>query len=325
MKSILKILGIILLVLVVFIASAITYIKNFLPDVGDPEDIQVEITDERVERGKYLANSVAVCMDCHSTRDWSKYSGPLKEGTLGIGGEYFGQEFGFPGKYYSKNITPFGIKRYTDGELLRVITTGVNKDGRAMFPVMPYPYYGKMDTEDIKSIIAYIRTLEPIESLVPESVSDFPMSIIINTIPQKADPQTRPNVSNSVEYGSYLVNAAACIECHTQAEKGQIIPELKLAGGRDFQFPTGAVVRSANLTPHETGIGKWEKETFIRRFKIYTDSSYVNPSVKPDEFNSIMPWMMYATMSEQDLGAIYDYLKSNKPIENTVVKWTPAP
>ena len=68
----------------------------------------------------------------------------------------------------------------------------VNKDGKAIFPVMPYKYYGQMDVEDIKSIIAYIRTLKPIENVVPKSSSDFPMNFLINTIPEKAHSSKRP-------------------------------------------------------------------------------------------------------------------------------------
>jgi len=51
---------------------------------------------------------------------------------------------------------------------------------------MPYPNYGRMDKEDIYSMIAYIRSLAPIENEVPESKPDFPMNFIINTIPVKA-------------------------------------------------------------------------------------------------------------------------------------------
>src|SRR5687768_8942224 len=109
MKKVFRILGIILIVLIVFIAGAIIYIKTALPDVGDAPDLQVQRTPERIERGKYLANAVAVCMDCHSTRDWSKFSGPIKPGTFGQGGERFDHSMGFPGIYYSKNITPDGI------------------------------------------------------------------------------------------------------------------------------------------------------------------------------------------------------------------------
>src|SRR5690606_41947964 len=85
---------------------------------------------------------------CHSPRDWSRFSGPITPGTLGMGGDRFDQTVGMPGVFYARNITPAGIGRYTDGELFRVITSGVTKEGHAIFPLMPYPYYGKMDPED---------------------------------------------------------------------------------------------------------------------------------------------------------------------------------
>ncbi|HNR74792.1 MAG TPA: cytochrome C, partial [Cyclobacteriaceae bacterium] len=109
MKKLLKVLGYLILFIVVAIGAFLTYLKTALPNVGDAEDIKIEYTPERIERGRYLANSVSVCMDCHSTRDWTKFSGPLTEGTLGQGGETFDQSFGFPGKYISRNITPHGI------------------------------------------------------------------------------------------------------------------------------------------------------------------------------------------------------------------------
>ncbi|MBI1768365.1 MAG: cytochrome C [Bacteroidetes bacterium] len=325
MKKIFKILGIILTVIVVGIGALLTYVKAALPNVGKAEEITLEYTPQRIERGKYLANAVCACMDCHSKRDWSKFSGPLENGTLGQGGERFDQSVGLPGVFLSRNITPEGITRYTDGELFRVITTGVNKEGDAMFPLMPYSHYGKMDREDIYSIIAYVRSLSPVKNEVPPSEPDFPMNFIIHTIPQKANFQIKPDTSDILAYGSYMVNASGCIECHTQVEKGIIIPELAFSGGREFLFPDGSVVRSTNITPdEETGIGKWTKEAFVQRFKLFKDSSYVLPSVNAGDFNSYMPWTMYAGMSKQDLGAIYTYLKSVKPISNIVVKFSEA-
>jgi mono/diheme cytochrome c family protein len=300
MKKFLKILLYALLVIVVLVGSLLTYVKTALPNIDPAEELTIEGTPERIERGKYLAHSVTICMDCHSTRDWSKFSGPLTEGTLGKGGERFDESVGMPGVFISKNITPHGIERYTDGELFRVITTGVTKEGRAMFPLMPYPYYGKMDREDIYSIIAYLRTLEPIANDVPESTPNLPMSFIINTIPQPASPQTRPDTTDQLAYGAYMTNASGCVECHTDVKNGQIIKEVSFGGGRLFKFPDGSAVRSANISPDgDTGIGKWTREQFVARFKAFADSSYVVPSVKPGDFNTIMPWTMYARMKEE--------------------------
>ena len=322
MKKALKYFGYFVAILVLGIAALLLYVRMALPNVGDAEDLTIEYTEARIARGEYLANSVAVCIDCHSERDWTKFSGPITPGTLGKGGDRFDQSMGLPGVYYAKNITPTGISRYTDGELFRLITTGVTKEGRAMFPLMPYPYYNRMDKEDIYSIIAYVRSLNPIDNVVPDSEPDFPMNFILNTIPKPADPQQRPDKSDQLAYGAYMTNASGCIECHTDVDKGQIIRELAFSGGREFQFPDGSVVRSSNITPHETGIGALTEEAFVARFKMYKDSAYVLPTVAPGEFNTIMPWTMYAQMEEEDLAAIYAYLRTVKPIENKVVKFT---
>lgn len=325
MKKLLKVFLYLIILAVVGIAGLLAYVKFALPKVDPATNLKVEATPERIARGKYLANHVNVCMDCHSIRDWSKYSGPLKEGTLGMGGDRFDETMGFPGVYFARNITPAGISAYTDGELYRLITTGVDRNGRAMFPVMPYPYYSKMDPEDIKSIIAYIRSIPPIKNEVQDSKSNFPMNFILNTIPKNAEPQKLPSKSDKVAYGSYLVNAAGCVECHTQVDKGQIIEELKFSGGRDFQFPDGSVLRTSNITPdNETGIGKWTEQEFIRKFKAYADSGYVVPNVAPGEFNTIMPWTMYAGMTEEDLASIYAYLRTIPPKKNLVERFSKA-
>ena len=138
MKKAMKIASFVLLALIICLGILLTYVKTALPNVGEPEVISIEHTPARLERGTYLANHVYVCVDCHSKRDWTKFSGPLVEGTIGMGGETFDQRYGFPGKFYSRNISPAGIGTWTDGELLRAISTGVSKSGRALFPVMPH-------------------------------------------------------------------------------------------------------------------------------------------------------------------------------------------
>lgn len=317
-----KIIIILLSLIIVVVAGSVLYLKVALPDVGNPPDLTIHSNTALVKRGAYLATHVAVCIDCHSTRDWSRFSGPIIPGTLGKGGEYFGPEMGFPGKFYSRNLTPFNLKNWTDGEIFRAITSGVDKDGVALFPVMPYLHYGKMDKEDVYAIIAYLRTLKSIENTPPPSSPNFPMNLIINTIPQKPAFSHRPNPSSQLQYGAYLVNVASCMECHTKVKEGKIIPSLAFSGGRNFEMPNGTV-SSANITPDkQTGIGNWTEADFVARFKDYEDSSatYILP---PHAVNTIMPWAMYAGMDTTDLKAIYAYLRTVKPIKNNVVHFQP--
>lgn len=305
------------------ISSGLVYLKAALPSVGDAPNIKVEADSALLKRGEYLANHVMVCMDCHSKRDWTLFSAPLVAGTLGQGGEIFDENFGFPGRFTSKNLTPTNLADWTDGEIFRAITTGVNKHGKALFPVMPYLRYGQADEKDILAVIAYLRSLKPIENEIAASEPAFPMNFIINTIPQKANLQTKPDTGNAVEYGKYLFNIAACGDCHTKQDKGKPIAGMEYAGGFEFPLPDFGVCRSANITPDkETGIGTWTKEKFVSRFKAYTDSAYQSPKIEKGYFNTVMPWKMYGGMSEQDLAAIFEYMQTLKPISNKVEHFT---
>jgi len=310
-------------ILIGTILIIIGYLSFYLPKAEAAPDIKVEINELQVERGKYLANHVMLCMDCHAVRDFSLFAGPPTPGTLGGGGDVFDQNMGFPGRFVSRNLTPFALSDWTDGEIFRAITTGVSRDGSALFPVMPYPHYSKLAEEDIYAVIAYLRTLDPIENELESSTADFPVSILINTMPVEPEFQPRPTLDNPVDYGRYMITAAACTDCHTRMENGAFVGE-PYAGGNEFRLPDGSIVRSANLTPHETGIKNMSKEQFVRRFKVYADSSYAPNKVAPGEFQTLMPWQMYAGMATEDLEAIYDYLRTLEPVENKVQIFTPA-
>jgi mono/diheme cytochrome c family protein len=313
-----KVLITIAIVIVVLVGGFLLYFNIAFPKVGKAPDIKVNMSPENIERGKYLANHVTVCIDCHSDRDWSKYSGPLISGTEGKGGERMGKEIGLPGDFYVKNITPASLKDWTDGEIYRAITSGLSKDGTVLFPIMPYPNFAKLSREDIYAIIAYIRTLKPIENKVPKSEPSFPMSMIMKTIPSEADHQPIPNKSNLVQYGKYLVTAASCGDCHTQAVKGTPVEGMEFAGGREFVLPIGTL-RSANITPDkQSGIGTWNEEFFIEFFKSKIPNSSPEENIKKGEYNTIMPWTMYAGMEDDDLKAIFAYLKTLNPVKNKV-------
>jgi hypothetical protein len=313
-KKFFRFLKYMFLFLIVLLIGGYIYFNLAYPVTAAAPQVEIYPTQDRIERGNYLVNHVTICLDCHSQRDWTKFSGPVIPGTEGMGGEKF--EEGLPGTLYADNITPSGIGEWTNGEVLRAITTGVTKDNRVLFPLMPYPEYHSLTMEDLYSIISYIRTLKPIVHEVPLSSIDFPMNLIVKTIPPKSyTPISFNDKPNSIDYGKYLVTIAACKNCHTPMERGKFIDNLNFAGGTQFQIE-GGVVRSSNITPDiETGIGRWTKEDFLNRFKQYANKVI---EVKPGELNTPMPWGQFAGMKDEDLSAIYDYLKTIPPVHNKI-------
>ena len=320
MKVLMKVLGGIVLVVLVLLIAGLIYLFVALPSVGDAADLTIDATPELIERGKYLANHVTVCIDCHSTRDMNYYSGPIVPGTEGQGGQVIPDP---AGTFYPSNITPTALGDWTDGEIARAITAGVRKDGEPLFPMMPYPVYRSLAEEDVEAIVAYLRTLTPIEHEVPRSELNFPLNLIVRTIPKPYEPQPRPSASDTLAYGKYLTTVSGCHFCHTPIDDmGQALPGMDFAGGMEFRFSPERVVRSANITPAEnTGIGAWEKAYFIGRFKEYADSTNSHISVAKDGDNTVMPWTMYAGMTLEDLTSISRYIDSVKPISNSVEKY----
>lgn len=321
MKKFAKIFGGIILALVALIGGGVIYFTSTFPNVGAAPNLTIVPTPEKIARGKYLANHVSVCIDCHSTRDFNYYSGPIVPGTEGKGGEKFVDP---AGTFYPRNITPAALGSWTDGEIVRAVVSGVDKDGQALFPMMPYPIYNHLAQDDIEAIVAYLRTLPAIQNEVPKSEVNFPLNFIMRTIPQPYHPQPRPLASDTLAYGKYMSTISGCQFCHTPIDdKGQPLPNMDLAGGMEFKDPMLGTMRSANITPEgDTGIGAWERAYFIGRFKEYADSSKSHIAVARGEANTVMPWTMYAGMTEEDLSAIFSYLRTVKPVRHEVEKFS---
>lgn len=330
-KVLLAVLGVVLLVPVV----GVTALKLKKPAVSPLWTERIEATPERLARGRYLAQHVTVCIDCHSQRDWSRFAGPVMEGSVGGGGERFGHDVGFPGEVESANITPdraHGVGAWSDGELVRAIREGVRPDGRVLAPLMPYKGYRYLSDEDVRSIVVFLRTLAPsTRARTIATTLDMPLSLLAVTIPQPAGANghvAEPNRADPVRYGAYLVQVAGCAECHTPSERGEPVAGMYLAGGFAFQFPRHTV-RSANLTPHATGLGAMTEAQFIGRFRAaaLADGATTvpaNPRAREvAENNTVMPWTMYAGMTDDDLRAIYQYLRTVPAVENRVQRTTP--
>jgi hypothetical protein len=181
-----------------------------------------------------------------------------------------------------------------------------------------------MNTEDVYSIIAYIRTLSPIAFRPPSAKADFPVNIIMHTFPENSDPMVIPSKSDPVNYGKYLVTIAACKDCHTPFVNNKMDEKMAFAGGREFKMQTGTLF-TPNITPDkETGIGNWTKQHFVARFKAYDLATYVPPVLDKEDMVTVKPWTMYAGMDTTDLEAIFAYLRTQVPVKNTVTRWTPS-
>lgn len=292
------------------------YVKTQFPNVGPPPDVRVAGTPEQVARGRYLAHHVTVCLECHSTRDWTHFSAPPIPGTEGKGGEVFSEAAGFPGTLVAPNITPAALGHWTDGEIIRAFTSGVTKAGDPLFPLMPYRAYRFLMRADAEAIVAYLRTLRPIDHKPPRSALNFPTSLIVRTMPRAYRPPAPIDRSDAVGYGKYLATIAGCATCHTPHIQRQPIAGMQFAGGFQFVLPSGKVVQSANITPDvETGIGHWQKQYFTSRFRQFATATQIPLQ---DGMNTVMPWTMYAGMTDEDLNAIYAYLQTVPPVRNAV-------
>jgi len=308
---------------VVALAGFLLWFFSTYPAVPPAEDVRIQATPERLARGQYLVENVVGCVVCHADRDWTRYSAPVVAGTKGKGGQRFG--FGVePFVLYARNITPGGVGEWTDGELMRAITSGVSRDGTSLFPLMPYPRYGRMSREDVEAIVVYLRSLPAVPAeAVPARTLDFPLPLVVRTIPAAPSHQPRPDPADRVAYGRYLTNAAVCSDCHTPMDdQGAPLPGRDFSGGTPF-MPNGVgLVRSANITPDAgTGIGTWTEEQFVDKFRAFRDQPARLLEGAERLQNTEMPWTYYAGMADDDLRAIYAYLRSLPPVVNRVEKF----
>ena len=129
-----------------------------------------------IARGEYLVNHVAGCIDCHSKRDFTKYSGPVVPGSEGGGGMLFDPKFGLPGMIYGKNITPdsaTGIGTWTEQQFFKAIREGkyLGLDNtRPLLPPMPWQEYRNASDDDLRAVFAFLKSTKPVRNVVPPPV-----------------------------------------------------------------------------------------------------------------------------------------------------------
>jgi hypothetical protein len=191
--------------------------------------------------------------------------------------------------------------------VMRAIREGIDRDDNAMFPIMPYFIYASLSDDDTEAVIAYVRTLQPVNRPLPETNINFPANLGISLIPKPVRNEVRqPDSSDNIQYGKYLTKVARCRFCHTLRNPRNRLPDIahEFSGGVEFQGREGFFY-STNLTSHETGLGNISRDKFIQLFR--------RESGKATGEIDIMPWTYFSGMTDADLGAIYEYLLSLPP------------
>jgi mono/diheme cytochrome c family protein len=307
-------LGIALTILAVLLAGAITATIGWRPILGPKArpltDRRFETTPERLVRGKYLVESVTGCLFCHSEIDW-QVPGFAPKAEVRAGGRTWADE-GYPFVTGSNiSVDPeTGGGTWSDDTYARAIREGIGHDGRALFPIMPYPNYRHMSDEDLAAVIVYIRSLPAVRNPLPPTRLPFPVNRFVNNAPQPLDAPVPPPPSDTLSRGKYLVTLGSCFDCHTPMDDhGQRIPGLEFAGGEVLTNPHGRVA-SANITQDASGIPYYDEAVFIEMMR--------TGHVKARKLNDQMPWNLYRTQTDDDLKAMFAYVKTLTPVHHEV-------
>ena len=159
-------------------------------------------------------------------------------------------------------------------------------------------------------MVVYLRSLKPIRRVQPKSIIPFPVSRLINNAPQPLDaPVPAPDLSTPLARGRYLVTLASCSDCHSPMDdKGQAVP------GMDFQRRQRAQVRGEaerRLRQSHPGRGS--------RLRRRCSSTIRTGRVHERQLSDLMPWSFYRRMTDDNLKAIFTYLKNITPVTTT---WT---
>jgi mono/diheme cytochrome c family protein len=278
-----------LLSLLFFAVTAVVllgyYKLNTVPAAYNVSDVKVAMTQDQIARGERLSH---ICLDCHTST--GKY--PLDGGKEDMlaGGPPFGS-------IYAPNLTPGGpMKDWSDGEILRAMREGIDKNGHPLM-IMPSMAMHSMSDADAQAMIAFLRSQPVVQRDLPErNFSPLGAALIgIGLFPTSAQtPITQPIVApqtGSSAYGEYLAHAMGCADCHGQNFAG---------------LPAGGLAPSGpNLT---TIVPQWQQADFINLFR-----NGLDPSGR--HISDQMPWRNYsASLTESELGDIYSFLHALSPL-----------
>jgi mono/diheme cytochrome c family protein len=264
-----------------------------------------------VARGRYMFGATGGC-GCHT---------PPK-GQPNAGGRRYEGPYG---TVYSSNITPdrqTGIGGWTDQQIVTAIRLGRRPNGERLLPVHPYPVFNGMAEEDVRAIVAFLRTTPPVskanqpKKLVPMFESVLLPAWLAAFAPRETPPPKPP--AGGAPRGEYLVRAVGhCGECHTPRTLTLAPDSSRFLAGTSKGPEDQAI---PNITPDaETGIGQWSTEEI---------ADYLGSGIKPDGdvAGGLMAELIEGTLAgfkdltKSDRLAIAQFLKTIPPIRNKIGK-----
>ncbi|MBK4714439.1 MULTISPECIES: c-type cytochrome [Tenebrionibacter/Tenebrionicola group] len=257
-------------------------------------------------RGEYLAH-MGDCVACHSTAGGQPYAGGLKMSTP-------------VGAIYSTNITPdkaTGIGNYSYDDFAKALREGVAKDGRNLYPAMPYTSFVKIKDADMRALYAYfMQRVKPVEQKNRDTDIPWPLNIrwplaVWNMLFAASKPFTPdPDLNEQQNRGAYLVQGLGhCGTCHTPRGIGF---QEKALDHHNAAYLTGGTLEgwhAPNLTGSSTsGLGNWSAAEIAQFLK-------TGKTAHVAAFGSMTDVISDSTqyLSKEDVEAIAAYLKTLKP------------
>ena len=253
-----------------------------------------------LERGTYLMRSIVACGNCHTPK------GPQGElPGMELAGNVTIEDDAFTA--VTSNITPdpqTGIGKWTEAQIVAGIREGKRPDGTIIGPPMPIALYRGMADDDVKAIVAYLRSVKPVVNKAEKSQYKIPLP------PSYGPPVTSVAAvphTDKVAYGKYLAGPLGhCVECHSTPDAHGVPDVVNQTGGGGMQFrgPWG-ISHAPNITP--AALAKYGDDDI---------KNAITKGMRPDG-SRLMPPMAYGyykNISAPDLEAILAYLRALKPL-----------
>jgi mono/diheme cytochrome c family protein len=313
MRTVLKTVLFLLLAFVVLAAlgATVIYVRGIPKYEPIKYEAKVEITPQRVERGLKLVSML--CYQCHYNEKTNKLTGRKMT------------EVDMFGEVNILNITQHpeaGIGKWTDGELIVFLRTGLRPDGQYVPPYMVK--VPNMSDEDVNSVIAFLRSdnalvqADPTElpPSKPSFFAKFLSNIAFKPFPMPEKPIADPDTTNVIEWGKYMaLYQLDCYSCHSKdfSTNDFFEPEKSVGyfgGGNTMMDMEGNKVITKNITPDkETGIGNWTEEQFVKALKYGLVEG--KPALR-------YPMVPHTQLTDNEAKAIYAFMKTVPPIVNKI-------